>query len=100
MFADFLLKLLGNNPAAYPTAEDKWITISVELTMYSIPIFLILLLISPFIFLWLRKKRFSLKNIVIAVIVSAALVTLAIFFIYVSIMLLHAHTVREIYNIK
>lgn len=98
MLADFLLKLLGNNPAAYPTAEDKWITISVELTMYSIPIILILLFISPFIFLWICKKRFTLKNIVIALITSTALVSLALFGLWLAFWYLQGLAFRDLYG--
>ena len=98
MLADFLLKLLGNNPAAYPTVEDKWITISVELTMYSIPILLVLLLISPFVFLWLRKKRFSLKNIVLAILVSAALVSLALYGLWLSFWYLQGLAFRDLHG--
>jgi len=78
MFVDFVLRLLNDDPAQYFGAEDKWIAVSVELTFYAVPIFLGFLFLSPFLFLWIRKKRFSLKNIIISLFVSAALVALAL----------------------
>lgn len=98
MLADLLLRLLGNNPAAYPTATDKWIKISVIFTFYAVPILLGLLFTSPFIFLWIGKKKFSIRNLLLAMLIGALLLSLGIGLIYLGIMLLHAYTVREIYN--
>lgn len=79
LLADKILRWLGENPAAYPQVDDKWPAIAAILFFYSLPIIFGLLLIAPFIWIWFKKKRkFTLKNIGIAILQSIGLVFLGL----------------------
>ncbi|TVM01273.1 MAG: hypothetical protein CV087_11090 [Candidatus Brocadia sp. WS118] len=83
--ANYLLRWLGNNPAAYPQLDDKWPVIFADMLFYSIPVFFIVLFIFPFFWLWLKKRKLSLKNFGIAIVQSIGLIILGIiglFFLY------------------
>lgn len=98
MLSDILLKILGENPAAYQSAKHKTAIIIVDLAFILVPLILILLFLSPFIYLWLKKKRFTLRNILISFFVGAGLVALGMLGVYGSILLLHGLAVQDIYG--
>ncbi len=98
MIADTLLRLLGANPIAYPDPEDKWIVIGVRAAFVAVPIILIILFLAPFLYLWFKKKRFTLRNVLISLLVGAVLLALGVGGVYVTILILHGLAVQDIYG--
>ena len=73
MIADFLLKLLGEEPAAYPDANDKWPAIFGVVSFYFVPYGMIIVFLLPFIFLLLTRKKFTRKRIILATVIGVVL---------------------------
>lgn len=76
MLADTILRLLGNNPAAY-SEKTKWPVIVADLTDLAVPIVITLLFFAPFAFLvWRKKKKgkdFTIFNILFSLAVGGVL---------------------------
>jgi uncharacterized membrane protein len=79
MLADFLLRLLGRNPAAYP-GTNKWPTIAADLIDFSIPYILVFLFFLPLLIMWWATRRrgrkfsdLSIYAIVAALVIGALL---------------------------
>lgn len=78
MLADFILRVLGRTPAAYPGSSNKWATITADLMdMVVIPFFYVLSFSVPLLFLWWRKRKkgkdFTVLNILLAVLAGGVL---------------------------
>ena len=73
LIADLLLRLLGENPAAYPHSNDKWPVILADLIDIAVPIVILLLFIAPLLIIKLLKKRFTIPNVIIALIIGSIL---------------------------
>ena len=67
-------------------------------TVYLFPVLVILLFGSPFIFMKLRKKRFSLLNILISLLVGTALTAGTLYAAYWGILLLGATAIYQLYG--
>jgi len=76
MLADFLLRVLGENPAAYPHANDKWPAIAAVLVDLSIPYILTVLFFLPILVTWwmARRKAKRFRDISIYIIVIALII--------------------------
>lgn len=77
MFADIILRLLGDDPAQYPQLDDKIPAILADLTDIAIPIVITFVFFLPFAFLvWRKKKKgkdFTIINILLSVAIGSAL---------------------------
>lgn len=73
MLADWILKILGNNPSAYPQTNDKWPVIFADLTDLLVPVVIAGFLVLPLLIIKFRKKRFTALNIIFALIIGALL---------------------------
>lgn len=71
--ADFLLRLLGEEPAAYPHADDKWPAILAVTIDLAVPFIIFLLLILPLLILRIRRKKFTVLNTTIAIVIGIGL---------------------------
>lgn len=71
--ADFILKLFNEDAGAYTQTIDKWVHVWVLLTFYGLPLLLLIILISPFLYMVRKRKRFSVRNVIIAAIVGILL---------------------------
>lgn len=98
MFIDTLLQFIGEDPGAYSQAGDKWIVLWVRIIIFAVPLYLFFLLLAPFLFLWWKKKRFSLRNIVLAFLVSVALVGVGLFSLIVAFYLLQGAAFVDLYS--
>ena len=86
MVADWLLlNIFGENPAQYSQDIDKWAALFARFVFYGIPVFLILLFLSPYIFLLIKRKPFSIKNIFISTILAVLLIFIGIFLVWFGI---------------
>ena len=79
MFVDTLLQLIGEDSSQFSQSIDKWLRLLTWITIILIPIYLLFLLIAPFLFMKWKKKQFSFKNIVLALISSVILLGLGLF---------------------
>lgn len=73
MLADWILKILGENPTAYPQVDDKWPAIAAIITDLIVPVIIIGLFILPLLIIKFRKKPFTALNVILAVIIGALL---------------------------
>ena len=73
MIADWLLKLLGEDPAVYPHPDDKWPAIAAVAIDYAVPIIMIAVFLFPLLILKLRRRKFTALNVIIAIIIGALL---------------------------
>lgn len=71
--ADLLLRMLGEEPAAYPDANDKWPAILAVTIDMAVPIVILALLILPLLIIKLRKKKLTPFNIGISLLIGAGL---------------------------
>lgn len=72
MLADFILRTLGENPETY-SSLNKWPAITAIVIDAMVPVIILLLFLSPAIVLKLRKKKFTALNVILAIIIGAAL---------------------------
>ncbi|MDO8511962.1 MAG: DNA translocase FtsK 4TM domain-containing protein [bacterium] len=101
MIVDMLLKLLGENPAGYPTFSDKMAGITAALLGYSTIYLSYVLVILPWAWLlWQKKKKREItkKMIIIVIIVSAILFWLGYNLPWWIIEIMGGITVRGIYG--
>lgn len=82
LLADKILRWLGNNPAAYPQADDKWPVIFADIFFYSLPYIFGLLFFSPFIWMLIKKKKFTLKTTGMAALQGVGLMILGVVVLY------------------
>jgi len=76
MIVDMLLRLLGENPAGYPTMTDKVSGVIATLLGYSTLYLAYVLVLFPLIWLlWQKKKKrvITKKMIIVVIIFSAVL---------------------------
>ena len=59
-------------PEAYPHANDKWPVIFAILIDLAVPVVILAFFFAPFLFLKLRKKKFTALNVILAIIIGAA----------------------------
>ncbi len=97
MVVDILLKLLGRNPSAF-NDSSKWSAVIASLLFYGAPIFLLLLFISPFLYIWFHSKKFNLKSIIIGVITGFILVAIGVYAMYWAFLLLGSLAVYSLYG--
>jgi FtsH-binding integral membrane protein len=62
MFADFLLRILGEDPVVFTSAKDKWAAVLGASTDFLVPQGQIVVFLIPFVVIWFRKKRFTFSN--------------------------------------
>ena len=79
MLVDSLLQFIGEDPGQFSQSVDKWLRLLTWATLILIPLYLLFLLVAPFLFMKWKKKRFSFKNIVLGLIASIALVVFGLF---------------------
>lgn len=81
MLADWILRLIGEPPAAYPDPLTKWAAIFAFATDQIVPYGQIVLFLLPFLAIWLVKKwHFTWRALVLATIVGALLAWSAYWF--------------------
>lgn len=73
MLADFILRILGRTPEAYPQGDDKWAAIFVDAAEFIVPIIMLLLFLSPIFFIKIRKKKFTALNVILSIIIGGVL---------------------------
>jgi len=76
MIVDMLLRLLGENPAGYPTITDKMSGITAALLGFSTIYLAYVLVVIPWIWLlWQKKKKrlITKKMVIIVIIISILL---------------------------
>lgn len=71
--ADWLLWILGEEPAAYPDANDKWPAILAVTIDIAVPFIIFLLFVLPLLVLKIRKKKLTPRNTIIALLIGAGL---------------------------
>lgn len=82
ILADRLLRWLGRNPAAYPQIDDKWPVIFSEVFSRILPFLFGILILLPFFWLWHKKKKWTLKNIGLAILQSIGLAVVGVVFYF------------------
>jgi branched-subunit amino acid transport protein len=101
MIVDMLLRVLGENPAGYPSFSDKMAGITAVLLGYSTIYFSYLFAIIPWVWLlWQKKKKRTItkKKIIVVVIVSILLFWLGYNLPWWIIEIMGGITVRGIYG--
>jgi len=73
MLADYLLRVLGRTPEAYPDQIDKWAVIAADLVDFAVPIVLVLFFFLPLLVVRLWLKRFTSVNVVVALVIGGLL---------------------------
>lgn len=81
ILADKILRWIGENPIAY-YPEDKWPAIVAKSFLYSLPVVFGLLLIAPFFLIWLKKKKWTLRNIGLAILQGIGLIILGLILLF------------------
>ena len=76
------------------------IDVVVVAAIYLFPFVVLLLFVAPLIVIKLRRKRFTPLNVIISLLLGAALAAGAIFAAYWAIMLLGAVAVYQLYGVQ
>lgn len=93
---DKILRWFGTDPTQYGT-PDKWPAVTVEIFFRALPVIFGILIIAPFIWIWFKKKRkFTLKNIGIAILQSIGLVILGLLALFLLAMFLQGLAFRAL----
>lgn len=96
LLADKILYWLSTDPTQY-SAPDKWPAVTVKIFFLALPFIFGLLVIAPFIWIWFKKKRkFTLKNIGIAILQSIGLVILGLLALFLLAMFLQGLAFRAL----
>jgi len=72
MLADYLLRVLGENPDAY-SAPNKWPAITAVLIDRAVPFVLVFLFVLPLVIVRWRRKKFTAVNVIVALLIGAGL---------------------------
>lgn len=96
--ADFLLKLFNDDPGQYSQEIDKWVSVSVIGLFYGVPLLLLLILISPFLYMVRKRKRFSLRNVILAAVIGILLAASIGAIIVTAIIFSWGYGVRQLYS--
>lgn len=81
LLADKILLWFGTDPTQY-SSPDKWPAVMVEIFFHILPIIFGLLLIAPFFWIWFKKKKWTLRNIGLALVQGIGLVILALVLLF------------------
>jgi uncharacterized membrane protein len=73
VIADMFLRLLGENPAAFPQTNDKWAAVFATLLDIAIPFILFLLFLLPFVVVKIKWKKFTVPILLICLLVGSLL---------------------------
>ena len=99
MLADILLRAFGENPIAYQRLEDKWIAISVDFVIFIvIPVYLLFLLVLPFLYIRWKKKQLTITRFIIALLISGALLAFGFFSLLAAFYILQGFAFCGIYG--
>jgi len=97
VIVDTLLRLVGSDPGQYGRS-DKWPSFFALLFIYSFPIVLILLFFIPFFYIWRKKKRWTIRNVIIGLLISTLLVAAGVGTYYFIFILVAGLGVRQYYS--
>ncbi|MEK7500033.1 MAG: hypothetical protein AAB649_05510, partial [Patescibacteria group bacterium] len=88
----------GHNPAAYLFTSDKWIDANIDLLNSAYPFITVLLVISPWIFYFLQRKKHHKQFLWIITKFSIAGLLLGLFLPTLVIWITGALAVRALYG--
>lgn len=82
LVANKILLWLGEIPESYAQPDDKWPAIFAIVFFHILPIALGLLFISPLFWLWFKKKKWTLRNLGLAILQGVALVIIGLMLLF------------------